>query len=187
MKTLSSKTKKWIAAAVLAGLAIVITVVATLAVGHANGPTRVVKTFFDSFNNRDFDAFAGCYMPKDQKLLQESVEKLGGSDVFFEKNYETMFGKDAPNGSFGENVTLSVSDAKATAQTIKDGKFNGIDVESMKVSAVSTVRCTVTTKGSLKEVEESLQVVCFKIDGKWYIYTMAGVPTEPGTPTDVVK
>ena len=185
MKTLSVKSKKWIAAAGLAGLAIIIAVVVALGVGHANGPTRVVKTFFDSFNQRDFDAFVGCYMPKDQQLLQESVEKLGGSDVFFEKNYQTMFGTDAPNGSFGEDVTLSVSDAKATAQTIKDGKFNGIDVESMKVSAVSTVSCTVTTKGSLKEVEESLQVVCFKIEGKWYIYTMASNPTVPESPTDV--
>ena len=185
LKKLSPKAKKIIAAVVLVVLAIIVTLTATFALQHVSGPARVVKTFFTSFNDRDFDAFCGCYMPSDQVLLKEAAEKLGGSEAFFEKNQQSMFGDDTPYSDFGDDIRLSVSDLDTESQTIENNMYNGLNLAEMKVTAVSTVDCTVTTKGSGNQAEERLRVVCFKISGKWYIYTMAAIPEQTVSPTDV--
>ena len=60
-----------------------------------------------------------------------------------------------------------------------------IDLKKLKATAVSTVECSVTTKGSAGEYTNRTRVICLKISGKWYIYAMAEINDAPETTTDV--
>lgn len=184
MKKLSSTGKKWLAAGILVVLAAGITLLATFAGADANGPARVAKRFVESFNQKDFDAFCSCFVPEDQALLQQAAEAIGGGEAFFNQNYDSTFGSDVPYQDFGENVTLSVSDMETQRQETKDGTYNGMDLAAKNIAAVSTVSCSITTKGSLSEYTERVTFVCVKIDRKWYLYTMVSHPEEPVSPTD---
>jgi hypothetical protein len=181
---MSSKSKKIVAAILLVVMAVVVTLVASFAVDHTNGATRVAERFVASFNEKDFDSFCSCFMPADQETLKKAADAIGGGDAFFDKNKASMFEGKTGFSDFGENITLSMSEIETKGQTITDGQYNGIDMASMDVSSVATVNCVITTKGSLKEQAEKIVFVCVKVKGSWYLYTMSAV-TPDASATDV--
>lgn len=185
MKAMTATGKKWLAAGILIVLAIVITLLATFAGLDGKGPVRLVTRYVDSVNKQDFSSFCQCFMPDTQPTVRALAEKAGGEKAFFEKNYTNTFQSNPSNVNYGDNITILISDAKAQAQKIENGVYNGIKVADMKISAVSTVTCTMTTKGSLLETSDRVEVVCVKIDRHWYLYTMTTLPNETVSPTDV--
>ena len=186
MKPLSKTKKKIIAVVILVVLAIAATFLATFAMNHYQGATRLVNRYVDAVNNKNATELTKCFPPSYQKTVEDLVAKAGGSDAFFNQTYSGMFEGETPYESFGENVVISVTDPKAEQQTITDGVYNGMDMAGMDVSAVSVVSCTMTTKGSLREVSEQVEVTCIKINRNWYMLSMAAVtPDSTETPTDV--
>jgi len=143
---------------------------------------ELVTTYVESFNTKDFDAFCGCFTPHDQAELRLAAEKMGGQDMFFERNYNSTFGNSSDANPFGNSVTLSLSDLTITEESIVDGMFNGHNMNELGASAVSTAKGKLTTKGSSGyQVDESIIFVCVKIDGAWYVYTMSATSISTGT------
>ena len=186
MKPLSKTKKKIVAGAILIVLAVAATFLATFAMNHYQGATRLVNRYVDSVNNKNAKEFVNCFPPSYQPTVESLVTKAGGDEAFFKQTYSGMFEGETPYESFGENVVISVSEPKAEQQTITDGIYKGMNMEQMEATAVSVVSCTMTTKGSLREVSEQVEVTCVKINRKWYMLSMAAVtPDETQTPTDV--
>ncbi len=183
MKTLSPKSKKWVAGILLAVLIVVVAFGIAYFIKNKSGAAtdgpktkELVQTFVDSFNKKDFEAFCGCYIPDDQALLRQAAEKIGGGAAFFDQNYASTFNSNKPYQNFGDQVTLSVSDMKANQEDIVDGVYNGQDMKALNVTDVYTVNCTLTTKGSLSQVDEQVVFVCVKIKNQWYILNMYAIP-----------
>ena len=185
MKPLSKTKKKIIAGVILVALAVVATFLATFAMNHYQGATRLVNRYVDAVNNRNAKDLIKCFPPSYQNNVKNLVTQAGGDEAFFEQTYSGMFEGETPYESFGENVVISVSNPEAEQQTITDGIYKGMDMSKMDVSAVTVVSCTMTTKGSLREVSEQVEVTCIKINRNWYLLNMATVtPQETETPTD---
>ncbi len=185
MKPLSKTKKKIIAGVILVVLAVAATFLATFAMNHYQGATRLVNRYVDAVNNKNANDFIQCFPPSFQKNVEGLVAKAGGDEAFFKQTYSGMFEGKTPYESFGENVVISVSDPEAKQQTITDGIYKGMDMSKMDVSAVTVVSCTMTTKGSLREVSEQVEVTCIKINRNWYMLSMAAVsPNATETPTD---
>ena len=184
MKALTTKKKKWIATIILVAVAVTVAFSVAYVIrskgSSVTDPAKtkeLVQTFVDSFNNRDFDAFCGCYIPDDQVLLRQAAEKIGGGAAFFDQNYASTFSADKPYEDFGDNVSLSVSNVESTAEEITEGVYNGRDMDTLNVTDVYTVNATLTTKGSLHSVDEQVTFVCVKIKGEWYILNMYAIPS----------
>lgn len=185
MKPLSKTKKKIIAGVILVALAVSATFLATFAMNHYQGATRLVNRYVDAVNNRNANDFIQCFPPSFQKNVEDLVAKAGGDDAFFKQTYSGMFEGEMPYESFGENVVISVTNPEAEQQTMTDGIYNGMDMRKMDVSAVTVVSCTMTTKGSLREVSEQVEVTCIKINRNWYMLSMAAIPPQATeTPTD---
>ncbi len=183
----SSKTKKRIlAGTILVVLAVAATFLATFAMNHYQGAVRLVNRYVDAVNNKDATNLIKCFPPSYQDNVENLVTQAGGSEAFFKQTYSGMFEGETPYESFGENVIISVSNPEAEQQTITDGVYKGMNMKAMDVSAVTIVSCTMTTKGSLREVSEQVEVTCVKINRSWYMLNMATVtPEQTETPTDV--
>ena len=186
MKLTSKYKKKILAGVILVALAVVVTLVSIFAVNHFQGPVRLVNRYVEAVNTQNATQLTSCFPPSYQPNVQEMIQSAGGDKAFFQRAYAGMFNQDTPYESFGENVTISVSNTKAENQTITEGKYKGLDVSKLEVTAVSTVTCTMTTQGSLREVSETVEVVCIKIGRGWYILNMATINNQSAeTPTDV--
>ncbi len=184
---LTSKTKKRIlAGSILVVLAVAATFLASFAMNHYQGATRLVNRYVEAVNNKNAKELVQCFPPSYQKNVENLVTKAGGDEAFFKQTYSGMFEGETPYESFGENVIISVTDPEAEQQTITDGVYKGMNVAEMDISAVTVVSCTMTTKGSLRKVSEQVEVTCVKIDRNWYMLSMAAVtPENTETPTDV--
>ena len=186
MKVSSKTKKKIIAGTVLVVLAVAATFLATFAMNHYQGAVRLVNRYVDAVNNKDAKELIKCFPPSYQKNMESLIASAGGDQAFFEQTYSGMFEGETPYESFGENVLISVSNPEAQQQTIPDGIYKGMNMKQMDVSAVTVVSCTMTTKGSLREVSEQVEVTCVKINRSWYLFNMATVtPQQSETPTDV--
>ncbi len=170
-ETVKNKKKKIIAAIILVVLAVVIALVSVLAINHFNGPTRLVNRYIDSINQQDADAFLSCFEPKTRKTLEANMKSMGGAKAFFQQNYADMFVGEKGYDSFGENVQILVSDEKSTQQEWDGDLFRGHNMTQMDASAVATVSCVLTTKGSLREEDQQVEILCVKISGTWYLLT----------------
>lgn len=184
MNILAKHKKKIIAAAILVVLAVGVSFLSVFAVNHYQGSVRLVNRYVDAINNRDAKQLIQCLSPDSTEQLQANIEALGGEEAFFDQIYSMMFEGSLPYDSFGENVTISVSDTEPEQQTITDGIYRGLDVSQMNVSAISVVHCNMTTKGTVREVTEAVDVYCMKIDGDWYLMDMVAVSQTTETPTD---
>ncbi len=186
MKVPSKTKKKIIAGTILVVLAVAATFLATFAVNHYQGAVRLVNRYVDAVNNKNAKELIQCFPPSYQKNVESLVASAGGDEAFFKQTYSGMFEGETPYESFGENVIISVSNPEAEQQTIIDGVYKGMNVSEMDISAVTVVSCTMTTKGSLREVSEQVEVTCVKINRSWYLLSMAAIPPEnTETPTDV--
>ena len=167
----SKKTKKKILAlAILIILALVITTIAVMAVNHFNGPVRLVNRYIESINSQNGSQFLECFPPSQRDELAKTITAVGGEKKFFQNAYDQSFNdSEAQYDSFGENVTILVSDEDATQQEIEGDLYRGIDISALDASSVATVSCTLTTKGSLREESEEVEFTCVKIDGTWYL------------------
>ena len=186
MKLTPKTKKKILAGTILIVLAVIVTFGSVFAVNHFRGPVRLVNRYVDAVNTQNATELCECLPPSYQSTVKELIQEAGGDKAFFQKAYANMFNQDTPYESFGENITISVSNTVAEDQTITDGKYKGLDVSKLEVTAVTTVTCTMTTKGSEREVSETVEVVCIKIGSKWYMLNMSTVAkNQAETPTDV--
>ncbi len=186
MKALSKRNKKILAGGVLVLLAAALALLLTFCNPFTSGPTALVKRYVAALNERNFDDFCGCFPPFMQQQVKNLAANAGGEEAFFEQNYAAVFREGAPYDSFGDSVTVSVSGATAERHELTDGAYNGVDVAGMGGSAVATVTCTMTTKGSLRSLSEQANVLCIKIGSRWYLLAMtANNSADTATPTDV--
>ncbi len=186
MKPLTKGKKKIVALVILIALAVAVSFLSVSAVNHFKGPVRLVNRYVDAVNNQDAQALTKCFPPSYQETVKSLISSAGGDRAFFQQTYSGMFESETPYDTFGENVIISVSDPQTESETITDGIFRGLNVSQLEVTAVSTVTCTMTTKGSLREVSEQVEVVCIKIDRSWYLLNMSAITQDPAeTPTDV--
>lgn len=163
--------KKVYASILLVVLAVVIALVSVLAINHFNGPTRLVNRYIDSINEQDAEAFLSCFEPEIRKTLEANINSAGGGKEFFQQNYAQTFTGETGYESFGDNVQIIVSDEKSTQQEWEGDLFRGHNLTEKNASAVATVSCVLTTKGSLREEAQQVEIICVKISGTWYLLT----------------
>ena len=187
IKSLTKNNKKMWAGVILVAIILAIALFCVFMVNHYQGPVRLVNRYVESVNTKNAETFVSCLPPSYQETVNKKITAVGGANSFFEETYSGMFEGDKPYESFGENVMIAVSDCEAQRQTITDGIYNGMDVSSINATAVTVVTCTMTTKGSLREVSETVEVLTVKIRGKWYMLNMEVVtPRTPDeTPTNL--
>ncbi len=176
MKKLSKKGKKWLAAGILVFLAIAVTLLATFANLDGKGSEGVIRNLAKAMNERDAAGFTSCFLPSLQEQIKQNMTTKDSADDYFDNLYPK---------TFGDHVTVSVSDFDTQRQEIKDGKYNGVDVTELKISAIAKVTYTMTVKGDLAEDSQKAIAICAKTEGKWYLLTMTAAPEDTVTPTDV--
>lgn len=182
MKHWNSTAKKITAALLLVALAAGLTWGVTWYTEQKNGPARLVQTYVQAVNDRDFDAFCRCLLPTYQKDLQKAAEQKGGQ-ALMEENYQSAFGSGRPGAALGEDVRLTVTDLQTEQITPEGENYRGIDLVGLEVSEVANVRCTVTSAGTAGSAAQKVEAVCVRIGRQWYLYTMVGV-SDPVTATD---
>lgn len=157
-----------IGASIILALTIVITVTGIstkFTFNFGDTPEKAVKRYCDALNTANYTAY-------NQSVFGDKVEK--DSEKFTDKNaYMIEYLKDI-HENFGDDAKMSASDISVFYEDIDGGVFVGQDLKKLNVNDVATVTCTLTIKGSLGEQSQVANIICFKSQGDWYVYSMAG-------------
>lgn len=128
-------------------------------IGGGNGKSQV-EAFLKGLSDMDADAIAKTVDPAvtdDEEIdsLTQSFALMEGMGIELEITYEIG---DAEKGD------------KTLIQSIKDELYDGEDV---KISAAYVYDCTVNVKasymGESQDEDETMALVAYKKDGKWYV------------------
>ncbi len=167
-----------IGASVVLALTIVITVtgIATkFTFNFFDTPEKAVKKYCDALSSANYTAFSNSvYGDKVENEAKDYTDKNAYMRDYLKDIHE----------NFGEDAKMSAKDFKVFHEDTDKGVFVGQDLKKLGVTDVATVTCTLTIKGSLNEMSQTADVICFKSHGDWYVYSMAGKQETTEVPID---
>lgn len=127
-------------------------------------PEKAVKRYYNALVDMNYEAYK-------QAMFGDRAEK--DSKDYTDKNKYMQDYMAAIYENFGEDAKISAKKFKVFYEDIPDNTYRGEDLKTLNVSEVATVTCDLTIKGSLNTQSQTVDVICFKSDGNWYIYGMA--------------
>ncbi len=165
-------TKKRILTVIAASVILVLSVLVTVTgiatkftFNFGNTPEKAVKRYCDALTSANYTAYS-------ESVFGDKVEK--DSAEFTDKAaYMRDYLKDI-HENFGDDAKMTAKDFSIFHEDTDGGTFVGQDLKALNVTDVATVTCTLTIKGSLNEMSQTADVICFKSHGDWYVYSMAG-------------
>lgn len=147
-------------------IAITITGIATkFTFNFYDSPEKAVKRYCDALSTANYTAYSNSvYGDKVEKDSAEYEDK----DAYMREYLKDI------HENFGDDAKMSAKDFSVFNEDIDGGTFVGQDLKALNVTDVATVTCTLTIKGSLNEMSQKADIICFKSHGDWYVYSMSG-------------
>lgn len=163
---------KLLITAIVVALGLVIYALYSQGLIFSNTKESVIKDYFESVQNGDFDKFVDCF-PKEIKQEYQQDRVNGNyskeecmNEILF-KDFRDTYGDDYTiKVKFGKQKKLSASDYDMTEYKKSYGTVP-------KISEVYEILTTVTLKGSKASDEVHLYISVGKSGGKWRIFNLS--------------